>query len=233
MVSTILVIEDDGAFRRRLLKLLKLNGFSAREAATGKAGVSDAFRTPPDLVILDFVLPGLGGDQVCAALKSQVATAGVPILILTGEDKEGQEVACLDMGADDYLTKPVEPERLLAHCRALIRRTGTGPQSAPERVQLGELVLDYPTKVATLAGRGIGHLTPKEFGVLYDLALRSPVPRDRAALYQDVWGMEPPSEGSLKTVEVHVRRIRMKMGWGAEEWLVTVPGRGYCLVPPK
>ena len=232
MPSTLLVIEDDPAFRKQLVKLLALNGFQAREASTGKSGLSEAFRDPPDLVILDLVLPGMDGQQVCQALKAQIGTAGVPILILTGEDQEGQEVACLDMGADDYLTKPAQPERLLAHCRALLRRTQPSPQAAKARTQLGDLALDYAAKVAVLAGRRIGHLTPKEFGVLYDLALHSPEPRDRATLYKDVWGMDPPSEGSLKTVEVHVRRLRLKMEWGQDRWLLTVPGRGYCLVPP-
>lgn len=233
MPSNILLIEDDPAFRRQLAKLLQSRGFSVREAATGKRGLSEAFRTPPDLVVLDLVLPGIGGQQVCRSLKDQVGTAGVPVLILTGEDQEGQEVSCLDMGADDYLTKPVQPERLLAHCRALLRRTQPVPEAARLEARVGAMTLDYAAKLVHLEGRRISHLTPKEFGLLYDLAVHSPQPRDRTALYRDVWGMDPPSEGSLKTVEVHVRRIRLKMAWGPQEWLVTVEGRGYCLIPPS
>ncbi|OGR59030.1 MAG: hypothetical protein A2X36_16665 [Elusimicrobia bacterium GWA2_69_24] len=233
MPSNILIIEDDPAFRKQLAKLLESRGFAVRAAATGKSGMSEAFRTPPDLVVLDLVLPGIGGTQVCRALKDQVGTAGVPILILTGEDQEGQEVACLDMGADDYLIKPVQPERLLAHCRALLRRSQPSPEAARLEARVGAMTLDYAGKLVQLAGRRISHLTPKEFGILYDLAVHSPHPRDRTSLYKDVWGMDPPSEGSLKTVEVHVRRIRLKMAWSPEQWLITVESRGYSLIPPS
>lgn len=232
MAPVILLVEDDAAFRKALAKLLKNDGFTPREAGTGQRGIAEALKDPPDLVILDMVLPGIGGKEVCQALKQEVRTAGIPILILTGEDKEGQEVSCLDMGADDYLTKPVKPALLLAHCRALLRRPPAPPQGPRGRLKLQDLHLDYAEKAATMAGRRIGHLTPKEFGVLYDLALNHPKPRDRVSLYKEVWGMDPPSEGSLKTVEVHVRRIRIKMAWGPGEWLVSVPARGYTLNPP-
>ncbi len=96
-----------------------------------------------------------------------------------------------------------------------------------------DLHLDYAEKTVTLGGRKVAHLTPKEFGVLYDLALNHPKPRDRKTLYKEIWGMDPPSEGSLKTVEVHVRRIRLKMRWDSDEWIISVPARGYVLTPPE
>ncbi|MBI3297005.1 MAG: response regulator transcription factor [Elusimicrobia bacterium] len=232
-MPSVLVIEDDLAFRRELVKLLARNGFAAREAATGKRGIAEAVQSPPDLVILDLGLPGIGGQEVCRSLKEQVLTAGIPILILTGEDRAGLEISCLDLGADDYLTKPPDGERLLARCRALLRRTQGSAEAARVPVRLGDLELDFPGKTAILAGRKISHLTAKEFGLLYDLALRSPEPSDRARLYREVWGMEPPSEGSLKTVDVHVSRIRLKLGWTSDPWLVTVTGRGYALIPPS
>lgn len=232
-MPSVLVIEDDAAFRRELAKLLKLNGFSAREAATGKKGIAEAVQSPPDLIILDLGLPGIGGQEVCRSLKGQVLTAGIPILILTGEDRQGLEISCLDLGADDYLTKPPDVERLLARCRALLRRTRGAAEAARTALRVADLELDFPGKIAILAGRKVGHLTAKEFGLLYDLALRSPEPSDRVRLYREVWGIEPPSEGSLKTVDVHVSRIRLKLGWAPEDWLVTVTGRGYALIPPQ
>ena len=232
MPSSILVIEDDGAFRKELVKLLKSDGFTPKEAATGKSGLSEALKEPPDLVILDLGLPGIDGRQVCRSLKDQVLTAGIPVLILTGQDQEGQEISCLDMGADDYLTKPVDPQRLLARCRALVRRHRASAET-PANLRLKDFELDHASKTASLAGRKVSHLTPKEFGVLYDLALQSPRPLDQTRLYQEVWGIEAPSEGSLKTVEVHVRRIRLKMDWRPEQWLVTVKSRGYALIPPE
>ena len=169
MAPVILLVEDDAAFKPG--QALQNDGLGSRH---WEKGVSEALKDPPDMVILDMVLPGIGGKEVCQALKQEIRTAGIPILILTGEDKEGQEVSCLDMGADDYLTKPVKPALLLAHCRALLRRPPAPPQGPRGQLRLSGLLLDYAEKAATLAGRRIGHLTPKEFGVLYDLALNHP-----------------------------------------------------------
>ncbi|HAM35289.1 MAG TPA: DNA-binding response regulator [Elusimicrobia bacterium] len=233
MPPRILLIEDDPAFRKAVAGILKLNGFDSSEAGSGKAGVCLARAEKPELVILDLVMPGLGGLEVCQRLKQDPETASIPILILTGNDREGQDVACLDMGADDYLTKPVKAERLLAYCRALLRRSRPEtPQ--PQDVRVGDLRLDYGRKTVAMKGKEFSHLTPKEFGLLYELACRSPEPEDRVALYERVWGISPPSESSLKTVDVHVRRIRLKLGWTSDRWLVSVTGRGYCVrVPAK
>ncbi len=230
MQPKVLLIDDDEAFRKTLTKVLPLHGFQALEAGSGKAGIALAARERPDLILLDLVMPGMKGLEVCQVLKQDPLTAGIPVLILTGNDQQGLDIACLDMGADDYLTKPVKAERLLAHCRALLRRVlGPGRKSL---LELGPLLLDHDRKIAALGGTEFAHLTPKEFGLLYDLAIHSPQPRERGVLYREIWGMEPPSEGSLRTVEVHVRRIRLKLGWRSSQWLQTVSGRGYCLVPP-
>lgn len=225
-----LLVDDDAAFRKTLAGVLGANGFSTLEAANGLSGIRKAAEEKPALVILDLVMPDLRGTDVCRKLKSGLATAGIPILMLTGNDREGQEVACLDMGADDYLTKPVRTERLLAHCRALLRRLPAGTPQRPPIVTLGRLRLDYERKVVVLGARDYPHLTPKEFELLYCLAGCSPHPRQRAELYREVWGTDPPSEMSLRTVEVHVRRIRLKLGWKTGQWLAAVSGRGYCLV---
>jgi DNA-binding response OmpR family regulator len=232
MAARILLIDDDNAFRKIVAHTLEDEGFSVSSAATGKTGIAEAQRHPQDLILLDLFMPGMKGLEICQVLKQQVETAGIPILILTGNDQEGQEVSCLDMGADDYLIKPVKAEKLLAHVRALLRRFRQSSTNAPTEHRLGSLLLDSERKLVFLDGVGYPHLTPKEFGVLYDLALHSPKPRDRRSLYLDVWGMDSPSEGSLKTVDVHIRRIRLKMGWRSDRWLLSVSGRGYCLVPP-
>lgn len=229
MAQKILLIEDSAAFRKTVAGILAERGYQVTQAATGREGVEKALREGPDLVVLDLVMPGMRGLEVCQQLKQDPRTAGTPILILTGNDKEGQDVACLDMGADDYLTKPVKTERLTAYCRSLLRRTR---RSTSVAVRLGTLELDYARKSLRLDGKEYPHLTPKEFGLLYELARASPDPVDRAELYASVWGMEPPSDASLKTVEVHVRRIRLKLGWRSDRWLTAVHGRGYCLTPP-
>ena len=234
MAPKVLLIEDDASFRKAVGDVLSLEGYEVKQAPSGKAGILSAQSDPPDLVILDLIMPGMKGLEVCQFLKQDAKTARVPIIILTGNDKDGQDIACLDMGADDYLIKPVKSDRLLAYCRALLRRNaGEERSEPPAKVKVGALSLDYPRKLVTLDGEEHQHLTPKEFELLYYLASKTPSPTDRAVVYKDVWGVEAPSEGALKTVEVHVRRIRLKLGWKSDQWLVSVSGRGYALIPPK
>ncbi len=234
MATKVLIIEDDASFRKAVGDVLTLEGYTVLSAPSGKAGIMAAQKEMPDLVLLDLIMPGMKGLEVCQLLKQDAQTARLPIIILTGNDKEGQDIACLDMGADDYLTKPVKSERLLAYCRALLRRNaGEERPEAPAIVDVGGLSLDYPRKIVKLGKVEFAHLTPKEFELLYFLAKRTPNPTERADVYREVWGVEAPSEGALKTVEVHVRRVRLKLGWKSDQWLVSVSGRGYALIPPK
>ena len=233
-MAKVLLIEDDASFRKAVSDVLTLEGYDVKQAPSGKAGIMAAQSDAPDLVILDLIMPGMKGLEVCQFLKQDAKTANVPIIILTGNDKDGQDIACLDMGADDYLIKPVKSARLLAYCRALLRRNaGEERPETAATVDVGGLQLDYPRKLVKLAGKEYQHLTPKEFELLYFLAKRTPNPTERADVYREVWGVEAPSEGSLKTVEVHVRRVRLKLGWKSDQWLVSVSGRGYALIPPK
>ncbi len=234
MASKVLLIEDDASFRKAVGDVLTLEGYTVISVPSGKAGILAAKSEMPDLVILDLIMPGMKGLEVCQFLKQDIQTARLPIIILTGNDKDGQDIACLDMGADDYLTKPVKSTRLLAYCRALLRRNAGEERAEPPALEsVGALSLDYPRKLVKLGGKEFQHLTPKEFELLYFLAKRTPSPTERADIYRLVWGVEAPSEGALKTVEVHVRRIRLKLGWKSDQWLGRVSGRGYALVPPK
>lgn len=230
MKPKVLLIEDSAGFRKAVSGNLITNGYEVLEAGSGKIGVSTALREQPDLIILDLFMPGMHGFEVCRRLKQELRTAGIPVLVLTGNDREGQDITCLDLGADDYLSKPVRKERLLSHCRALLRRAGRLSDAGVAR--LGPLELDQSMKVVRLHGTDFPHLTPKEFALLHELAVSSPKPRDRDTLYRKLWEQDPPSEASLKTVDVHVGRIRTKLGWQTDEWLLGVHGRGYCLVPP-
>ena len=233
MTTRVLLIEDDASFRNAVSDVLTLEGYEVLQAPSGKTGIMIAQKELPDLVVLDLIMPGMKGLEVCQFLKQDALTARLPIIILTGNDKDGQDVACLDMGADDYLTKPVKSARLLAYCRALLRRTaGEAHAEPPAEISVGELSLDYARKLVKVGKAQHAHLTPKEFELLYYLARRAPAPADRATIYRDVWGVEPPSEGALKTVEVHVHRVRPKLGWKSDQWLVSVSGRGYALIPP-
>ncbi|UPT75634.1 MAG: response regulator transcription factor [Elusimicrobiota bacterium] len=134
-MSKVLLIEDDASFRKAVSDVLSLEGYEVKQAPSGKAGILAAQQDPPDLVILDLIMPGMKGLEVCQFLKQDAKTANVPIIILTGNDKDGQDIACLDMGADDYLIKPVKSERLLAYARALLRRNAgkRRPRRPPSR----------------------------------------------------------------------------------------------------
>lgn len=232
MAAKVLLIEDDASLRKAVGDVLSLEGYTVLQAPSSKAGIITAQKEMPGLVILDLIMPGMKGLEVCQFLKQDAATARLPIIILTGNDKEGQDIACLDMGADDYLTKPVKSERLLAYARALLRRNaGEERAEPPANIEVGGLSLDYGRKLVKIGKQEHAHLTPKEFELLYFLAKRTPNPTERAEVYREVWGVEAPSEGSLKTVEVHVRRVRLKLGWKSDQWLVS--GLGYALIPPK
>jgi DNA-binding response OmpR family regulator len=234
VASKVLLIEDDASFRKTVSDVFAGGGYEVMQAPSGKTGILIAQREVPDLIILDLIMPGMKGLEVCQSLKQDSSTAHVPVLILTGNDRDGQDVACLDMGADDYLTKPVKSERLLAYSRAILRRTaGESREALPARVEVGDLSLDYARKIVILGRRENPNLTPKEFELLYYVARRTPTPTDRATIYREVWGVDPPSEVALKTVEVHVRRVRLKLGWKSDQWLISVSGRGYALIPPK
>ena len=167
MGSKVLLIEDDASFRKAVGDVLADEGYTVIQAPSGKAGILAAQKEMPDLVILDLIMPGMKGLEVCQFLKQDLQTARLPIIILTGNDKDGQDIACLDMGADDYLTKPVKSARLLAYARALLRRNaGEERAEPPASVEVGGLSLDYPRKLVKLAGKEYPHLTPKEFELL-------------------------------------------------------------------
>ena len=175
MAMRVLLIEDDASFRKAVSDVLSLEGYEVLQAPSGKAGIMTAQKEMPDLVVLDLIMPGMKGLEVCQFLKQDALTARLPIIILTGNDKDGQDIACLDMGADDYLTKPVKSGRLLAYCRALLRRTeGEAHEEAPANVEVGEMKLDYVRKLVTIGKTEHPHLTPKEFELLYYLARRTP-----------------------------------------------------------
>ena len=228
MPNDILVVDDDPAFRATAAKVLASEGFRPLEASGGAEALALARKRRPDLVVLDLRMPDVDGLEVCRKLKEGGETAAIPVLVLTAYDQEGQDVTCLDLGADSYLTKPVTMDRLLAHCRALLRRSEGGARKA---ARAGAMELDHARKVVRFGEKEISNLTPKEFEILYVLCCKSPDPVDRETLYRAVWGAEPPSTASLKTVEVHVHRIRLKLGLKADQWLLQVSGRGYCLKP--
>ena len=206
-MSRILVVEDDADISSLIVHYLTPAGHEAEVVANGSDALSAARRRPPDLIILDRMLPGLDGLEVCRLLRADAELGAVPILMLTARAEEVDRIAGFETGADDYVTKPFSPKELVARIGALLRRIRRGP--ADERVlRYGSLVIDVERHVVTDADREV-RLTAKEYLLLhYFLEHRGRV-LSRDLLLTDVWGYQ--YTGGTRTVDVHVRRLREKL----------------------
>ena len=225
MNARILLIEDDKGIIRILRRGLAYEGYMVDIALDGQSGLRLARENTPDLVILDLMLPGIDGLEVCRRLR---AGGDVPILILTAKDSLDDRVLGLDMGADDYMVKPFELDELLARTRALLRRSA--PITRPKVMRFADLSLDTGTRQAT-RGERIISLTAKEYELL-DLFMRHPrqvLTRD--IIFDRVWGYD--FGGGSNIIEVYVRYLRQKLEEKGEPRLLhTVRGMGYVLREP-
>ncbi len=225
MSTRILIIEDDEAIQRFLRRGLTFEGYNVDSATEGQAGLALARDHPPDLVVLDWMLPGLDGLEVCRRLR---AGGPVPILMLTARDTVHNRVQGLDAGADDYMVKPFDLEELLARIRALLRRA---QPSRPKILRFSDLSLDTGTRQAARGERVI-NLTAKEYELL-ELFLRHPRQvLTRNTIFDNVWGYDFGGESNI--IEVYVRYLRQKLEADSEPRLIhTVRGMGYVLREPE
>ncbi len=221
MSARILIIEDDEAILTFLRRGLAYDGYQVDTAIDGQTGLLLARDSPPDLVVLDWMLPGLDGLEVCRRLRQG---GPVPILMLTAKDTVNDRVQGLDAGADDYMVKPFNLEELLARIRALLRRTRP---ERPKVYQFEDLILDTGTRQAIRTERVID-LTAKEYELL-ELFMRHPRQvLTREMIYDDVWGYDFGGESNI--IEVYVRYLRQKLEASGERRLIhTVRGMGYVL----
>ena len=216
-----MVIEDDEAISALVGGYLEQAGFDVIRESTGQGGLVAAERRQPRFVVLDLGLPDFDGFELCRQLRG---SADVPILILTARDEEADRIIGLELGADDYLTKPFSPRELVARIRAVLRRAEPGPSEA-EVIELGELRVDLRSRNVTIAGSTV-ILRTLEFELLAELA-RHPghvVTRDR--LLDRVWGTS--FAGGTRTVDVHIAQLRKKLGRPA--LIQTVRGVGYRIL---
>ena len=221
MSNRVLVIEDEDRIRQFLQRGLAYESYRVDVAADGPAGLALARENPPDIVILDWMLPGMDGLEVCRRLR---AAGPVPILMLTAKDAVGDRVMGLDAGADDYLVKPFAFDELLARMRALLRRAAP---SSPEVLKFSDLTLDTGTRQAFRGERAL-ELTAKEYELL-ELFMRHPRQvMTREVIFDRVWGYDFGGESNI--IEVYVRYLRQKTEAANEKRLVhTVRGVGYVL----
>jgi DNA-binding response OmpR family regulator len=224
----ILVAEDDADIASLVRHYLERDGFAVETTGTGGDVSSRVRQTPTDVVVLDLMLPGLDGLSVCRALRADPATAAVPIIMLTAKAAESDRIAGLELGADDYITKPFSPKELVARVRALLRRAERTPAASGGRLAYGPLSMDLDRHLVTTDGREV-HLTAKEFLLLQYLMTHRGRVLSRDLLLSDVWDYS--YTGGTRTVDVHVRRLREKLPFLVEA-LVTVKQFGYKLLDP-
>ena len=222
MKPKILIVDDEADALEVLGFKLREAGFTPIFAKDGTRALAAARNERPDLMVLDLMLPEVDGLEVCKILRRDPATANLPILMLTARAAEMDRVLGLELGADDYVTKPFSPRELVLRIRKLLART----QSADEvgaHLRMGEIDIDVPRHVVQVSGKAIV-LTLTEFKLLEVLARRRGRVQSRDRLLQDVWGYENPIDS--RTVDTHMRRLREKLG-AASRYLETVRGIGY------
>ena len=223
-IARVLIVEDDEGIRETLKYNLSAAGYSVLEAADGATAVRSAQTGRPDLVLLDLMLPGLSGIEVTRVLRR---TSRVPIIMLTARDSEVDKIVGLEMGADDYITKPFSVREVMARVNAVLRRMQPlEANSAPEREVLGEFSIDRAARRVQVRGQEV-KLTAREFDLLSFLLAHPERVYSRDALLTAVWGAD--FAGDRKTVDVHVRWLRAKFESLPEFKIVTVRGAGYRL----
>jgi len=222
----ILVVDDEPMVREVVTAYLERDGFGVHTEIDGAKALEYLATASPDLVVLDIMLPHVDGLQVLAKLR---AVSDVPVILLTARTEEPDRVMGLELGADDYVTKPFSPRELAARVRSVLRRAV--PENAPRRLEFKDLVIDEESREVVVRGEGVD-LTPKEFELLAHLAASPKKVFTRGELLEDVWASSPDYQDP-STVTVHIRRLRRKIEIDAESprWLTTVWGVGYRFEP--
>jgi two-component system response regulator RegX3 len=219
----VLIVEDEESFADPLAFLLRKEGFTAAVAGTGQDALEEFDRNGADIVLLDLMLPGMSGTDVCKALRQRSA---VPVIMVTARDSEIDKVVGLELGADDYVTKPYSARELIARVRAVLRRGGEAEDNSPPVLEAGPVRMDVERHVVTVSG-GEVPLPLKEFDLLEYLLRNVGRVLTRGQLIDRVWGAD--YVGDTKTLDVHVKRLRSKIEAdpSAPRHLVTVRGLGY------
>jgi two-component system, OmpR family, phosphate regulon response regulator PhoB len=225
MAQRVLIVEDEADIRDLLLFHLEREGYQVAQSRSGPEALRLARAIPPDLVLLDLMLPDMDGLEVCRRLRQDPATQGLPIVMLTARGDEVDRVLGLELGADDYVVKPFSPRELIARIRAVLRRVRPAAGAAP--LVIGRLAIDAAAHQVTVDGTVVS-LTRKEFDLLRALAEARGRVLSREYLLDHVWGYTAAEEIESRTVDVHVRRLRQKLGAEGQR-IGTVTGVGYRL----
>jgi DNA-binding response OmpR family regulator len=224
--QTVLVVEDESSIASFVALYLKNAGYGVKTAATGGEALSDVAAEMPALIVLDLMLPDIDGIEVCRRIRK---SSDVPILMLTARDEDVDKIIGLEVGADDYLTKPFNPRELVARVKSILRRSGPERrQIESKQLQHGDLLIDAGRREVHVGDEEI-QLAPKEFDLLWELLDHKGLVLTRDQLLERVWGYT--FAGDTRTVDVHVRQLRRKLGEASP--IVTVWGVGYKVGPER
>ncbi|MBB5154618.1 response regulator transcription factor [Saccharopolyspora phatthalungensis] len=222
-MTRVLIVEDEESFADPLAFLLRKEGFTAAVAANGPEALDEFDRNGADIVLLDLMLPGMSGTDVCKQLRQR---SSVPVIMVTARDSEIDKVVGLELGADDYVTKPYSARELIARVRAVLRRRGEAEELQPQVLAAGPVRMDVERHVVTVDGADV-NLPLKEFDLLEYLLRNVGRVLTRGQLIDRVWGAD--YVGDTKTLDVHVKRLRSKVEPDPTDprYLITVRGLGY------
>jgi len=220
----ILIVEDEKDIAKMIDYNLKKEGFRTLIARDGEDALDSAMRELPDLILLDLMLPGVDGLEICKELKKERKTAGIPIIMLTAKSRESDKIVGLELGADDYVTKPFSPRELIARIKAVTRRA-KDKEKLPEVLKIGDLEIDF-SKIAVRAKDKPVVLTAKEFELLKTLIQARGRVLSRDYLLDNIWGFDHAIEIQTRTVDVHIRTLRKKLK-ACAKYIVTVKSYGY------
>ncbi|MDP2923483.1 MAG: response regulator transcription factor [Candidatus Omnitrophota bacterium] len=224
MKEKILIVDDEKDIVKVLDYNLKKEGFRTILCYDGEEALDLAAKEHPDLIILDLMLPGLDGLEVCKTLKKENKTSNIPIIMLTAKAQETDKIVGLELGADDYITKPFSPRELIARVKAVLRRV-KDKGKMPEVIHIGELTIDF-AKIAIFIKDKPATLTSKEFELLKTLIQANGRVLSRDYLLETIWGFERAMEIETRTVDVHIRTLRKKLKTEAKR-IITIKNYGY------
>ena len=224
MVAHILIVEDESALSTLLSYNLEKEGFAVTIAADGEQAMEILAEEPPDLVLLDWMLPHLSGIEICRRIRRNPATSGLPVIMLTARGEETNRIRGLETGADDYVTKPFSPAELVARVRALLRRAH--PAAGADELAAGDIVMDLAAYRVRIAGADV-ELGPTEFRLLRHFMEHPGRVYSRDQILDAVWGRDINVED--RTVDVHIGRLRKALRAAGKDPIRTVRGAGYSL----
>ena len=222
--ETILIVEDEKDIAKMLDYNLKKEGYKTLIARNGEDALTASRKDKPDLILLDLMLPGIDGLEVCKTIKSESKTAAIPIIMLTAKSQESDKVVGLELGADDYVTKPFSPRELIARVKAVLRRIHE-KDKPQDSFRLGDLAIDFAKILVTVKDKTVV-LTAKEFELLKTLVRSKGRVLSRDHLLDTIWGLDQSLEIQTRTVDVHIRTLRKKLK-SAAKYIITVKNYGY------